>query len=59
MPGDFSQDDQLAEHMAECLGEGVLALAFQLPILSFSILIAHGAHRSRQAAKGNSLCKKH
>ena len=39
LPGASSQDDQLAEHMAECLGEGVRALAFQLPILSFSILI--------------------
>ena len=44
LPGASSQDDQLAEHMAECLGEGVRALAFQLPILSFSILIAHGVH---------------
>ena len=58
LPGASSQDDQLAEHMAECLGEGVRALAFQLPILSFSILIAHGVHLDK-LQKGDSLCKKH
>jgi len=30
LPGAATQDDQLAEHMAECLGEGVWALDFQL-----------------------------
>ena len=38
-PADFSQDDLLAEHMAECLGEGVLALVLELPIQNFKTII--------------------